>query len=71
MAFSSKSVSKNVTPVWPIARRAVDERDLAEVRRALVERELALDDVGALFGANVDDAAGLEPHLEPADDRAR
>ena len=52
-------------------RGAVDERDLAEVRRLRIGLELAADDVGALRRTDVDDLPSLEAQLEIADDRAR
>ena len=61
-------MSKNVTPALPIRDDAVDERHLPEERRLLVGLELAADHVLALVGVHLDDAAVLEPHLEPLDD---
>jgi hypothetical protein len=50
------------------ARRAVDQRDLAEIRSVVVACELALDHARPFVGAHADDAAVLEPHLEPLHD---
>ena len=66
VAFSSKSVSKKVTPA---GRRvsAVDERDLAEPARAVVAVELRRDDVfPAITRFDVDDPSALERQLEPS-----
>ena len=57
-------------PGLPDPRLAVDERDLAEVRRPVVGRQLAAHDVGAGLGLDVDDPTALEPQLEPPDDAA-
>ena len=58
VAFSSKSVSWKTSPVCRIARRAVDERDLAEERRLRVAGELRADHLGAVaVRRDVDDLA--------------
>ena len=53
------------------ARAAVDERDLAEERGALVRLELRADDVRARRRLDLDDAAALEGQLEVARRLAR
>ena len=55
----------------PDARVAVDERDLAEHRRAVVGAHLLADDVHARARLHLDRSAALEAHLEVADDVAR
>jgi hypothetical protein len=52
------------------ARAAVDERDLAELRRSVVRGELGADVVGAGRRLDVDCAAVFERQLEVADDVA-
>ena len=52
------------------AGAAVDERDLAERRAALVRRHLGAHDVGARGRMDVDRVASLEAQLEIANDRA-
>ena len=70
VAFSSKSVSKKVMPVWPTrdspSTSATSPSRFAEV----VELHLAADGVGAGRGLHLDALAALEPQLEVADDRA-
>ncbi len=57
-------------PGPPDARGAVDERDLAEPRGAVVGRGVRPHQLLAVVRADLDGAAALEAHLEPADDRA-
>ena len=52
------------------ARRAVDERELAEVAGTVVDLELPAHDARALVGLHVDDLPVLHRQLEPFDDVA-
>ncbi len=54
----------------PDASRAVDERDLAEARRTVVDRRSRPEHLGVLLGVDLDRPAALEPHPEAADDGA-
>src|SRR5205085_12135493 len=49
---------------------AVDERDLAEPRRALVDGRPSAQRLGVRLRVDLDCAAALEPHREAADERA-
>src|SRR5438128_685828 len=51
------------------AALAVDERDLAEADRAVVELQSPPHDLRALLRVDRHGAAAFEPDLEPADDR--
>ena len=57
-------------PRFADASLAVDERELAEPRRALVLRAARAQRVGARLGVDLDHAARLEPHAQPAHDGA-
>ena len=65
-AFSSSSVSKKTVLERADAPVAVDERDLAQARRALVARGVAAQDVGALVGVDAHRAPVAELDLEAA-----
>ena len=69
-AFSSSSVSKNTVLQRADPARAVDERELAEPRRAVVLRARGAQRLGVLVGVDLDGAAALELDAQPLDDRA-
>ena len=52
------------------AALAVDERDLAEPRRALVDGAAPAQRVGVRVGVDLDRAAAVEPHAQPGHERA-
>ena len=67
VAFSSKSVSQNVEPRPAHGGCPVDEGDLPEIGRLLVDGQLLPDDLGAARGRHVGDATALEPDGEIGD----
>ena len=64
VAFSSKRVLRKTSAALADERVAVDERDLAEHRGALVAVDLLPDQLRAGARLHVHDAAGLEAKLE-------
>ncbi len=71
VAFSSNSVSQKTRPVSLTGEDPSTRATSPRIAGLVVGSELLADDVRSARGVHLDDAPGLEPHLELGDGRAR